>query len=469
MGVATKHVLYDEWISEWEKCRDCIDGQKAVKSRGIRYLPKLSDQTESEYDAYRMRALFYSITGKSNSALVGMVINKLPILKYPKELAYLFEEHSGVQFYETWASATSENLLMGRFGLMVDRPLTGGKVEIVQYKVEDILNWEVDRQDKLYYVVLREVVYKKIDDFSVMGHIQYRHLKLVPGASVGFPDMELVYAVDLYDDKEVYDQTIVPLNTGRPMAYIPFIVVNPLGVGSTVYKPPMLDIADVNLSHYRSSADLEHGRHFTGLPTVVVTGVDGSQKLKIGSQTAWCIPDKDAKATFLEFTGQGLQSLEKALSEKENQLASLSARILGNSGNGSEAADTVRLRYMSETASLSTITRAVEAGLNIVYKIAAEMDGMDPNDVSIKLDKEFLSVRMSPSELIKLTESYLTGGMTVETYVYNLRRGDLLPVTSTDEQEIKALEEMKALIDEAAAKTALPKPQPSSGPTAPTQ
>lgn len=464
MGVATRHVLYDEWISEWEKCRDCIDGQKAVKSRGIRYLPKLSEQSDSDYDAYKMRALFYSITGKSNSALVGMVINKLPILKYPKQMAYLFEEHSGVQFYETWASATSENLLMGRFGLMVDRPLDGGPVEIVPYKTEDIINWEVDRQDKIYRVILREIVYKKIDDFSIMGQVQYRHLRLVPGAAVGYPNMPLVYIVDLYDAEEVHTETIVPLNTGKPMDYIPFITINPLGVGFTVYKPPMLDIADVNLSHYRSSADLEHGRHFTGLPTVVVTGVDGSQKLKIGSQTAWCIPDKDAKATFLEFTGQGLQSLEKAMSEKENQLASLSARILGNSGNGSEAADTVRLRYMSETASLSTITRAVEAGLNIVYKMAADMDGYNPDDVSIKLDKEFLSVRMSPSELIKMTESYLTGGMTVETYVYNLRRGDLLPVTSTDEQEIKALKEMKALIDEAAAKAAQTTTKPTNPP-----
>jgi hypothetical protein len=223
------------------------------------------------------------------------------------------------------------------------------------------------------------------------------------------------------------------------MDYIPFYAVNPMGVGWGNVKPPVLDIVDINISHYRSSADLEHGRHFTGLPTPIVSGVDGGSKMAIGSTTAWVLPDKDAKAYFLEFTGQGLLSLEKALSEKQSQLASLSARLIGQSSNGSEAAETVRLRYTSETASLTSVVRSVEALLNRVYKTVAKMESLDESSVSILIDKEFLSSKMTGPEIKSFVDSYLAGGISKETLVFNLRRGDALSPGRTDQQELGAI------------------------------
>ncbi|MFX5825171.1 DUF4055 domain-containing protein, partial [Acinetobacter baumannii] len=86
-----------------------------------------------------------------------------------------------------------------------------------------------------------------------------------------------------------------------------------------------------NYAHYLVSADYEHGCHFAGLPTPVVTGYtpqngpngEPPEKLYIGSAAAWVFPQPDAKAYFLEFEGQGLDALEKNLSRKENQMAIL--------------------------------------------------------------------------------------------------------------------------------------------------
>jgi hypothetical protein len=458
MSVSTFHPMYQKWILDWNKCRDCYDGQRAVKTRGETYLPKLSAQTSDEYSAYKNRALFYSITSKSVGALVGMAISKSPVIKHPKELDSHFVENSGTQFYEALGASLSEVLLMGRYGLFVDRAVDGGLPEIHGYVAENILNWDVNRDGKATMVVLRENVYDaENSEFTHITKTIYRVLRLelkpndlnIPADMFTADTSNYIYTVTVYEGDGDGSQTtkIIPTNNGQPMNEIPFYVVNPFGVGFSVAKPPILDIADVNISHYQTSADLEHGRHFTGLPTAVVSGVDASTVLKIGSMTAWVLPDKDAKATFLEFTGQGLKSLENAMKEKENQLASLSARMLGNSSNGSEAADTVRLRYMSETASLSSVARAVEAGLNLAYKMIASMESLDPKDVSIFLDKAFLNTKMSGAELLKMTESYLTGGISVDSYVFNLRRGDLIPTTKSDDEEKADLIEMKSAID----------------------
>lgn len=446
MPVNSQHPEYKARAEDWIKCRDAFEGQSAIKAAGVKYLPKLSEQTTDDYNAYKTRALFYSITSKTISALVGMASSKRPIVTHPTELDKFFLDDSGVQFYEILSQSLSENLLMGRFGILVDRPESGGLPELVGYTAESIINWRTDEHGNPTMVVLAENVAKQEsnDEFEIETEPQYRVLRLTDG----------VYTQSIYSEKGDFVSTVTPLNTGKTMDFIPFFVVNPFGVGFDMHKPPVLDIVEINISHYRTSADLEHGRHFTGLPVPVVSGVDSSTKLRVGSMVAWVLPDHQAKAYYLEFTGQGLISLEKALSEKQSQLASLSARLLDNSKKGSEAADTVRLRYMSETASLAAVARAVEALLNKAYKTVAIMEGLEEAYVSIKLDKEFLDARLSSAELRELVGAYISGGISKETLVYNLRRGDLL---SPDRKD---LEEVNALI---AAETAKQASQQSSG------
>ncbi len=484
MPVSTKHIEYEKYESDWKKCRDVYNGQRAVKEAGPAYLPRLTEQTDAEYNAYKGRALFYSITSKSVGALVGMAMIRPPILKYPEAMRPYFIENSGVEFYEAFGAVIQEVLLMGRYGVLIDRQFENGRPQIHGYRAESIINWRTSRDGLPYLVVLQESTLDETtsDEYLVSVKTQYRVLRLVPRDQillnprlmkdilvdttalpiVNRPGSDLIYTVSIYDEKEQHVSTVVPTNSGRPMNVIPFYAAGPVGIGFNVGKSPMLDIADINISHYNTSADLEHGRHFTGLPTAVVSGIEAGTKLKIGSMSAWVLPDKDAKAQYLEFTGQGLGSLENAMKEKQAQMASLSSRLLDNSANGSEAADAIRLRYMSESASLSSICRTTEAMLNLCYKTIAAMEGHDPDEVTIHLEKEFHNSRLSATDVAKMTESYLSGGMSVETYVFNLRRGDMLSTDRTDDEEIANLNKMKSDAEVAAQKAAVipPKNQP---------
>src|SRR5690606_21487091 len=86
---------------------------------------------------------------------------------------------------------------------------------------------------------------------------------------------------------------IFPVRRSVRLDFIPFVFVNASGISAAVSKPPLVDLADVNLSHYRTSADLEHGRHLTALPTPWITGWDGSGgEFRIGSSTAWAIANE---------------------------------------------------------------------------------------------------------------------------------------------------------------------------------
>lgn len=443
MPVNSLHPSYVQRRDQWVRCRDAYDGQDAIKSKGRKYLPMLTKQKTQDYSAYKDRALFFSIVGKTISALVGMAMVRTPRIEFPPELDAYFKDDNGVQFYEILAVTLAEILLMGRIGILVDRPVEGGDPTLRRYYAENILNWDLDQYGNPIMVVLEECKFVAgRDKYEKKEETVYRVLEMIDG----------VYTVTLFNVKgEMIGQPMIPVNSGQAMDHIPFYVGSQFGISMCVEKPPMLELVDINISHYRTSADLEHGRHFTALPTPVVSGASSTNELYVGSQTAWVLPDPQARAVYLEFTGLGLGSLEKALAEKQGQLAAMSARIMDNSKRGSEAADTVRLRYASETASLTMVVRASEALLTKVYSEVAFMESVDPTSVRIVLNKELLDTRMSAKEVVDLVKSYNEGGISEETLIFNLRRGDMIDVSRSDDDEINAIKEAKAAAERAAA------------------
>lgn len=424
------HPKYAERIGQWIKCRDAFEGEDQIKSKGMTYLPKLTGQTDDEYQAYKRRALFYSITGKSLSALVGMSLSADQRIEYPDRMSKYFDGSDTLQFTEFLATLLQEVMLQSRVGVLIEAPETNGDPYVVTYIAEDIVDW-TETPNGIEFVRLREIVESRDSTGTVVQIEQFRELSL---DSNGYYQQRII-SVDSTVD-------ITPVFSGYKLRYIPFYVVNPIGMGFKDVKPMMLDIANINISHYMSSADLEHGRHFTGLPTPVILGGEVNGDLHIGSTKFLVIPTKGSDAKYLEFTGQGLQSLEKAMSEKQGLLASMSARLLDNSSRGSEAAEAVKLRYSSETASLKTVVEAVNKCVNTVYKKVAEMIRESPNDVSIVLGTDFMESYLSPAEMKALFDGYFGGAVSVETLVYNMRKGRRLDPLTPDSKIVDDLEKM---------------------------
>ena len=430
MPVSSTHKDYAPAAQVWRSCRDVMGGERTVKAAGSRYLPKLRAQKPEDYENYKLRASFFNITAKTLTALTGLVMAKPVITQYEELLAPYFEDTEGYQLVELVGLSIQEVLLMGRIGLMVDAPVGGGKPSIVTYLAESIINWGTASDGTLNWVVLKEVVEQQVgsDRFVTETVTQYRLLELLEG----------VYTFSVFSDTgSLLEGPTAPMVRDQPLAEIPFLVLNPIGVGMRIEKPPMEDIVNMNLSLYRTSADLEWGRHFTGLPTPVVSGVDASTTLTIGGTQAWIIPNAEGRAAYLEFTGQGLQSLEKAITEKQGQLATMSARMIDQSTRGSESAEAVRLRYLSESSTLTQICNATEKAMNIVYGWLAMFVGAEAP--TITLPKEFLSDKLTPAELTALVESYLKGTIDKQTFIYNLRRGDMLDPQRTDDDVIKSI------------------------------
>ena len=434
------HPLYQDYIKFWNRCRDCYRGEDSVKAQGPLYLPYLSEQESTEYHAYRERALFLNTFFRTVSALVGGAMRKPPLIEVPSEMEPLLEDidMKGTHINDFVKETLIEVFITGRQSIVVDR-LDGDRPYFTSYVAENFVNWHTDGLTNQFAVYCEEVdVIEGM--FNHEKHEQYRAFTLES-------DGVHVYILEDYFDEEneentyrIIDDKVITFR-GQQMTQLPVNVINYSRCGFDIEEPPLIDLANVCLSHYRSSADLEHGRHFTALPQAYITGVDPDeyqQGIHVGSGTACVIPNEQAKVGFLEFSGQGLGSLERAIEQKERMMAVLGARLL-EGPKGVEAAETARIRQNTETSILGTMVKSVGHGIERSLKFMAEWEGLNPDDVKVNMNNDFIDVRLPYQEVIALVQSYQMGGISLDTLLHNLKQGEVIPHDVTVEEEMERI------------------------------
>lgn len=457
-----QHADYAAFSEKWERCRDAMAGQDAVHKAGVKYLPKLSDQKPDEYLAYLKRTPFYPASGRTWQGLVGMVFRQSPHVEAPDSAKTLIDDAtlSGVSASLLARRVLGEVEEVGRCGVLVEYPrvvqqpasLAQASAQNLRpyatfYKTESIINWRVERvnnQMQPTLVVLRESHEEK-GAFETEQIDQLRVLLLENGQ----------YLVRIYrkgtegtmkGQWQLVEQ-IVPLRNGVALDAIPFFPFGAEENSLHVQMPPLLDLVDLNLSHYRTTADLEHGAHFTGLPMLFLAGVRMKEgdKVSLGSQTAIVADDPTADGKFIEFTGQGLGALESLLTRKENQMAAIGARMLAPEKKGVEAEDTVKMRHSGESSVLASQAELVSDGMEKMLNLMREWAGL-PGTIVFRLSTDFIPGRMTPQELTALVASWQQGAISKKTLFANLQMGEIVePGKEFEEEELEIAENQPTL------------------------
>lgn len=438
---------YQFWFPYWQTIRDCLMGEIMVKARGAHYLPRTQLQTDEDYKAYLARATFYNATSRTLAGLVGAVHSRTPIIDgVPSAVDLSNVTNDGQSFDMMMKKITSEVIGLGRYGVMIDAPADGGEPYFVGYETEDIIDWSTMRdgsREKLRYVVLREVSRSRTP-FDAHGKETDETYRVL------FLDDAGIYRQRVYPSGDLQSTDFVeytPQMQGRPMTEIPFLIISPFDFGFEVEKPPMLDIALLNLSHYRSYAQLEAGRFFTATPIYTVSlaqGGDDDMEFKIGPNTVWQLGQND-KATILEFSGAGLRYLENAITTKEQQIASLGGKMATQvAGVAAESADAVMSRARGEASFLGSVIATIsEVGSRLLSALTA-WKGY-PSKVSVTYSSDATEINLDGREIRAMAMLFDTGLMPLETIYTVFRHNNIIPAGIT-------FEEFKAMLPQFAPK-----------------
>ena len=146
----------------------------------------------------------------------------------------------------------------------------------------------------------------------------------------------------------------------------------------------------------------------------------------------------------MEYQGMGLQSHERAMENDKIEMATLGARLLEERPDVQETLGAVQLRHSGDTGSLRSLANLTSQGLTQVLQWHHYWDGQTENTsdaaYEMLLNTDFVSARLSSQDLQALTLAWQQGGISQETYLWNLRQGEILPPDIDPEDEIRRIE-----------------------------
>ena len=415
MAANSTHQQYDDYLEIWQTVRDCMAGQKAIKGKGTTYLPipnpDESNADSARYMAYKQRALFLNVAGRTVKSLTGAAFRKEPEFIVPDSMSYILDnaDNSGNSIVQLAKSGVSEAGSIGRVGLLVDYPgaeeglskeevkARGLRSVITEYAAENIRNWRTD-SGKLIAVKLREYMPVYSDDgFADDYEIQYRILRLIDG----------VYTQELQNEAgEPISSVITPRKAnGSTWDMIPFVAAGSINNDICVDESPMYDIACINIGHYVASAEYEDGVHYHGQAQLHINIGEMSPQtwnelnpngVQVGAVRG--ITTQGGSADLLQ--QQANTAAFESMQHKETQMVKMGGRLITEAG-GNETAEAVRANTAAEHSTLETVVRNLGEALELCLYWVAEFDGAT-GEISVSMNTSFFDKAPDPQMIATL-------------------------------------------------------------------
>lgn len=454
--VETKHKNFNLFYSKWIRMRHTFAGNDAMKENATKYIPPLSGQTPDQYKEVINRETFENYTLATAKGMSGLIFAKSPVIELGTQLTALAEniDLAGSNLIDLAQNAVNEVSETGRIGLLVD--MITPNIEITStlqeqqlnlrpyiktYTTENIINWDtqlINNRAELSFLVLSEP-YMVRTGFTFEDKVRYRVYELIEG----------ICTVRVFEENNkafnLVSEVIVRMQ-GKAIDFIPFVSITSEKLSIDPVNPPLLDLADINISHWYLNVERRNALHFVGFPSIYGVGIQkrANEEVKLGAGTINIFDNPQAKLDFLQLSAEGLGSVEKALEEKKNAMLALGAKILAPESASQISENTMQMKTAGQRAVniliADTVSRGIEKALGFVASWVGET--VVPK---FQLNTDYNLSEMNPQMLAQIYAGKQMGILRNEDVYYNLVTGEIIDENVTMEEYLAGIEEQNPL------------------------
>ena len=413
----------------WMLIEDLLGGTYQMRKRHRRYLPQEPRELDESYDNRLARSVCPPFYLRLERMLAGMLTRKPVRLNDTADpiREHLFDVDLQGNDLNVWTYETTRKMVRyGHVGVLVDAPTSGqsGRPYWVTYTPRDILGYRtemIDGEVKLTQLRLQEKV--SVPD-GLYGEKIIDQIRLLTRG--GF---------EIHQKGK--NNLFVKVDEGTTsLSEIPFSVAYANRLNLLESRPPMSDIAELNLKAYQIQSDLDNQLHISAVPMLAFYGFpQSSEEVTAGPGEAIAFP-ADGRAEYIEPAGRSYDAQFKRLDVLSNQINELGlAAVLGQ-------------KLSAETAEAKRIDRS--QGDSTMMVVAQQMQDMIDNCLqfhgqyinaeggSCFVNRDFLSQRLEPQEIQALLQLYTSGSITQETLLKQLHEGEVLGDEFDVEEEIES-------------------------------
>lgn len=438
------------------KIDDCLGGADQIKLKGETYLPRPNADDKSpdnlaRYEAYKARAVFYNFTKRTLEGMIGEVFSRDPLIQLPELMWPMIDDvdGAGTSLDQQAKQGLSRCLSGGGFGLLVDYPKTDKpltldeqkkgyiRATILQYARTDIINWRFIKRGarEIFSLIVIEEMGKAADDgFEITYRQQWRVLQLNDAGE---------YVVTLYvkdeekDDYVIVQEAIKPSGAdGKPLDEIPFFFCGVKNNNSTPDAPALYDMAELNLAHYRNSADYEDSCYMVGQPTPFFSGlteqwvkkVFQNKTIRLGSREAIPLP-VGGTAGLLQVSPNSMPF--EAMGHKESQAMALGAKLT-DPGGGRNTLGEAQQDETDDASMLASAAKNVSLTYQLALRFAGEKLYAVKDEIGYSLNTDFPGSRLTPNERTQLVLEWQAGAIVESEMRAGLRKAGVATLDTED-------------------------------------
>jgi len=424
-------------MTNWGVMAAVTNGTEYLRDQSETYLPQEPREDDEAYQTRIDRSVLSPYTSRLIETAAGAILRKPIHIEGDQYWLDLAQNIDGIgsNINEYARRALVSSLTYGHSAILVDYPAAMGARNLAEERAQgrrpyfihvdaaQIWGW---RQAStmpgapLTQVRIHEYTTRPLNDF---GEEQIEQMRVIyPGK------------YDLY----TLGQDVVEFSEtgGYSLDEIPLVPIYSNRRGMLQSLPPLLDIANLNLTHYQRQADLIHALHIAAMPTLVLEGWDdttGSATMGVNYAIAMQPGNKayyvQADATSFDAQAAELQSLEM-------QMSSLGFTKLFGQKFVAESAEAKRIDQAQGNSVLSIISQELESALNQAFGFAAQYVGLEPPEITI--DRDFDYYRLIGQDVSVLTQLNQAGKISDQMLLEVLRRGEILPDNVNIEDELAA-------------------------------
>jgi hypothetical protein len=353
------------------------------------------DGCGSDLDEYARRLLICSLTYGQAHTLVDFPA--------PTEARSLAEERD-LNRRPYWIEIDPANV----YGWRLDREVNYGNLIQIRIKEKAVVP-DGDFGEKVY------------DQIRVIEPGRYRVFRQVESSkamSGGFPYPNAFDATDATSDYELVESGDYSLGE------IPLVTTYSGKTDTLTSKPPLLDIAYLNLAHFQRQADLIHSLHIASQPILVMEGWDDQTKDMAVSVNYAMATAPGNKIYYVEPAASAFEAQSAEIKELQMQMATLGISTLSQQKFVAESADARRLDRVDTNSMLSMVSMDVEQALQKSFNLAANYVGIEPPEV--KLSRDFDIDRLIGQDITALTALFDQGVLGRDEFRQILVQGEVL-------------------------------------------
>jgi len=435
----------------WEIMKAVTSGTEYLRENSETFLPLEPREDYTAYLARVNRAVFTPYTQRLIRAATGLILRK-PISvtgdPYWTEVFNKDVDGCGSDLDEYARRLVACALTYGHCHTLVDFPAPSGARSLaeeralnrrpywIQVNPTDVYGWRLDREANYGRLTQVRIGEKAVVADGEFGEKVYDQVRVIePGRYRVFRQEEQKLEMQgpfpypaSFDQSDATSEYELVESGDFSLGQIPLVTIYADKTDTMTSRPPLLDIAHLNLAHFQRQADLIHSLHIASQPMLVLEGWDDQTKDMAISVNYAMATQPGNKVYYVEPASSAFEAQSAEIQELQQQMATLGISTLSQQKFVAESADARRLDRIDTNSMLSMVSMDLESGLQKSYNLAADYLGIEPPE--IKISRDFDLQRLIGQDIAAMSQLFQDQIIDREEFRDMLVQGEILPTAA---------------------------------------